>query len=288
MIAYQINAFIHKNQGGNPAGVVLGAENLSAEQMQTIAHNLGFSETAFVRSVPDEENNNIDFHVRFFTPNVEVDFCGHATLGCFSLMYQKSIIAPGQYKQLTKAGILSVDIAADGRITQQQTRPKFLGELPTEVVAESVNISPEALNTENFPIQCVTTGLVDVIIPIQPGLLDTIEPNFQKVSDLSERYGAIGYHLFELNNTGEYCRANCRNFAPLVDIPEESATGSASGALAAYLNNYHINQPTSFRFIQGKTLGMPSEITVNLEITNETVNNVYVSGYGQLIKEINL
>jgi len=92
-----LNSFTYQNSGGNPAGVVLDADNLNCKQMQNIAITLGFSETAFV------SNNKIcDFKVRFFTPVEEVDFCGHATLAVFSLMYQHKLIEANTYSYKPK------------------------------------------------------------------------------------------------------------------------------------------------------------------------------------------
>ena len=288
MVAYQVNAFTHQNQGGNPAGVVLNAGHLSNEQMQNIANKLSFSETAFVTPISNEENADVNFHIRFFTPNTEVDFCGHATLAAFSLMFEKSILTSGRYKQQTKAGILTVDIAPNGDITQQQAKPAFLDYLPVDEIAESLNIAPEHLSFTNFPIQAVTTGLVDIIIPVQKNKVDSIQPNFAMISDVCQRFNAIGYHIFELEESTKTIRANCRNFAPLVDIPEESATGSASGALAAYLNKYHIQRPKTFEFMQGNAMEMPSMLYVDITSQNDETADVLVSGSGQLIKEINL
>lgn len=83
--AYTLNSFAKTKEGGNPAGVVTNADSLSEEEMRKIAAVLGFSETAFVL-----KSNAADFKVRFFTPNEEVDLCGHATIATF-LLLQKSL-----------------------------------------------------------------------------------------------------------------------------------------------------------------------------------------------------
>lgn len=78
--AYKINAFAKTNEGGNPAGIVLNADVLSENDMKKIAGILGLSETAFVI-----KSDVADYRVRFFTPSEEVDLCGHATIGTFSI-----------------------------------------------------------------------------------------------------------------------------------------------------------------------------------------------------------
>ena len=100
---YTLDSFAKEFGGGNPAGVVLGADHYSEKEMKLIAKEVGFSETAFVMN-----SDNADFKIRFFTPNEEVDLCGHATIGAFSLMLDKRIITSYNYTQETKAGILGV------------------------------------------------------------------------------------------------------------------------------------------------------------------------------------
>ncbi len=118
---YTLNIFAKTADGGNPAGVVLDADFLSLDEMQKIAKKVGFSETAFV-----QKSNNADFKVIFFTPNGEVDLCGHATVAVFYLLAEKGIIQAGEYTQETKAGILKVECRGDGVIYMNQCNPKFM------------------------------------------------------------------------------------------------------------------------------------------------------------------
>ena len=82
-----VNAFTVNREGGNPAGVVLQADGLSFNEKLKIAQTVGYSETAFV-----SEDNNADLALSFFTVTGEVDFCGHATLAAFSLMFKKGAL----------------------------------------------------------------------------------------------------------------------------------------------------------------------------------------------------
>jgi PhzF family phenazine biosynthesis protein len=86
VIVHQIDSFTKEKFKGNPAGVVLNAEHLTADEMQLIARELNNSETAFV--FRPEQNENFDYHVRYFTPTTEVPICGHATIGA---LYAKAI-----------------------------------------------------------------------------------------------------------------------------------------------------------------------------------------------------
>ena len=108
MNVWRLSAFPKTPNGGNPAGVVLDASTLTEQQMQQIAHEVGYSETAFV--LPSDV---ADFRLRFFTTTDEVDLCGHATIATFNLLRDQNIILPGRYRQGTKAGIMRLDVQDD-------------------------------------------------------------------------------------------------------------------------------------------------------------------------------
>ena len=127
----QVDAFIKFPFGGNPAGVVTNAKKLNREQMQKIANEMNLSETAFIRQIEDGY-----FKIRYFTPLVEVDLCGHATIASIYTLAIEGFITPIQkgIKTVvieTKAGNLDVDIEYNNylpkKITMAQTSPKALG-----------------------------------------------------------------------------------------------------------------------------------------------------------------
>jgi len=270
---YQINSFAKVTGGGNPAAVVLDADSLSKERMLFIAEEIGFSETAFVM-----KSNKADIKVRYFTPVREVDLCGHATIAVFSLLRDLGILKKGHYKLETSNEILGIDIS-DENVMMEMSKPRFYEFADPKEVADSLNIGVEDLVAENLP-QFVSTGLKDLIIPIRTkAILDKLNPDFDKIIELSDRYGAEGYHLFTLND--HRITAYTRNFAPTLGIMEESATGTASGALAAYLFTYdlmHKEELESIVFRQGEVLGRPSEINVKLEAEKGEIIRIQVGG----------
>jgi len=272
-----VNAFTSNGSGGNPAGVVLGADNLSDEQKLTIAQMVGYSETAFVSN-----DDTADFHVSFFTVTGEVDFCGHATLAVFSVMYQKGILSPGQYTQKTKVGVLAVDIQPDGKVMMQQRLPEWLDKYSSEDIASLVGIDREKLESVNLPIQAVSTGLSDLIIPVPAGCLDELRPNHDVITEFCRKHNLVGIHAFELCDSESDYTASCRNFAPLVGIEEESATGSSSGALACYLSRYH-NVQNEYLFEQGRAMNCRSEIFACVCIAESDIQAIYVGGTAQLM-----
>ncbi|MGN7764496.1 PhzF family phenazine biosynthesis protein [Paenibacillus sp. 22594] len=273
---YTLNAFAKDGSGGNPAGVVLDAGSLNAAEMQRSAKEVGLSETAFV-----EKSAIADFKVRYFTPASEVDLCGHATVAAFYLMYSLNLVTYATYTLETKAGLLEVCISHDGDVYLSQALPQFYETLPREEIAASLRIGAEELAGE-LPIQIVSTGLRDILIPVSTrGLLARIQPDFAAITAVSEKYNVIGYHLFTLD-TPDDAAAECRNFAPLYDIPEESATGTASGALLSYLYKYgqlSIQQAQHVVFRQGYSMSCPSEIKAGLSLNHGgEITRVQVGG----------
>jgi len=259
---FQVDAFTDKPFGGNAAGVVPDASSLSDEQMRLIAREMNLSETAFVLPPTTPE---ADVRVRFLTPTEEVELCGHATVATFHVL---KALGHGedQFVQETLAGTLPVYVEGD-RIMMVQAEPE-LGQVledPTRL-CEVLGISPGDLDLDLGPVQVVSTGLRDVILPVKTRTaLFKIRPNNDGLSRLSRELGVVGVHAFTLDTVGPSAYAHTRNFAPLVGIPEEAATGTSNGALGAYLVHHNVlRRPCSFSVEQGYILGRESEIYVEV------------------------
>lgn len=277
---YKLNAFTLNNKGGNPAGVVIDANELSSNQMQKIASEVGLSETAFI--LPSQTS---DYKLRFFAPSSEVDLCGHATIATYSLLHQLNKIIPGHYKQELKAGQLSLEIFENGQVRMEQTSPIFGEIFNASDVAEILGVSVANIDDSKIPIQIVSTGLPDVIVPIASReVLDSIKPNFSAMSGFNKSTETIGFHIFCINNNSKSPDAYCRNFAPLYEINEEAATGSASGGAACLISKY-LGGLKHFEFEQGWSMNNASKIIVDLEKVNNTITQVFVSGYAGSYRE---
>jgi PhzF family phenazine biosynthesis protein len=265
-------AFPKTKQGGNKAGVVPDAKGLDESSMQAIAAEVGYSETAFV--LPSDD---ADFHVRFFTPTAEVDLCGHATIATFNAMRDLKMIAPGMYTQETRAGILRLDVR-DDVVFMEQNRPVFYETLDP-VDLQGCFAEPDVIDP-SYPIQVVSTGMKEIFVPIRSvDVLEHLTPDFDAIRALSEAHGTIGMHVFAL---ADDCDAYGRNFAPVVGIDEESATGTSNGALACYLNRYGTSK-TTYVLRQGYAMGQPSEIVVTLAQKDGHLHAVWVGGGARLL-----
>lgn len=274
---YTLNAFAKGERGGNPAGVVLDAAALDAAEMQLIAKEVGFSETAFM-----EESTVADYKIRYFTPTNEVDLCGHATIAAFGLLHSLGLAeAETSCTIETKAGVLDVDIGVDGLVYLSQALPQFFEKISAEEIAPSLGVDADELEA-GLPIQIVSTGLRDILIPIRSRtLLNKVQPDLDAITAISQKYDVVGYHLFALD-TPDDAVAECRNFAPLYDIPEESATGTSNGALLCYLYKYgqrSLREAEDVTFRQGYSMDCPSEIKAGLRLNEDgEINQVRVGG----------
>ncbi|TDP00517.1 PhzF family phenazine biosynthesis protein [Marinomonas balearica] len=280
-MVYLVNAFTFQGAGGNPAGVVLNADFMTRQERQRIATKIGVSETAFV-----SQSDVADFKIEFYTPTDEIDFCGHATVAVFWLMKELGILSDEHYTQETKVGVLEVSVDAQGYVVQEQSKPILKGNVPDIDIERMFGIPHAVLHDNVPPPEIISTGIADVLIQVPNGVLDQIKPNFELIKQFSQENSVIGFHVFEMNPAVEHFTASTRNFAPLFGINEESATGSASGALAAYLfRHYGIDEA---KFEQGRVMGSPSEIQTLLDIKSDEIQKVCVKGTASLGKKWSL
>jgi len=272
---FLLNSFTANEQGGNPAGVVLNADELTDEDKLKIAKEVGYSETAFV-CLSDEA----DFDVSFFTPTDEVDFCGHATLATFTMMYKLRLVPDGVYTQRTKAGLLEVAVGSTGHVNMELRQPQKLGVFRYEEVSELIGLDEQVLKSTELPVEAISTGLADVIIPVPFGSLDKLQPNDDLIVEFCEKHNLVGLHVFELGHKAEEITASCRNFAPLFGIPEESATGSSNGALACYLAEHVFSAENhKFLFEQGRAMDCISHISASVTCLAGKVTDIRVGGF---------
>ena len=269
---YQVDAFSEKSFGGNPAGVVPNARFLTEIQMQNIANEMNLSETAFV--IPLDEDL---FRVRFFTSVCEVDLCGHATIATFYTLakmgYIESIYnGTKTVYQETKAGKLSVQIIfKDGdvdKVYMEQATPKDIGVIENiDELAKAMNLNIEDIGVFNKTIypEMISTGLADIILPIkEKEKLDNLNIDMKELARISEKLNVVGVHAFhlpEMNSKVVYTR----NFAPLVGIDEEAATGTSNGALIYFLKKKKLINEDNIMSIQGESMKRPSRIYCNIE-----------------------
>lgn len=254
-VLYEVNAFTADGENGNPAGVVLHADDLSEQQMQAIAAQAGFAETAFVGMHKDATRE-----LRFFTQTNEVDLCGHATIASWALMYQKGELPAGDYTQQTKVGLLHVTIMASGLVFMEQKPASFYEEVSVSTIPPLVGVDDDVLNDGLKP-RIVSTGIRDLFISVRDKLvLDQLVPDLERIAEFSRQHSISGLHFFALLE-GSKSIASTRNFAPADGIDEEAATGTSNGALLCYLKKEgRLPAQEVYRIEQGESMGQLSYI----------------------------
>lgn len=270
---YIVDAFTDQPFGGNPAGVVLLDSNAFPEEelMLKVAAELRYSETAFVVQHSDNE-----YTVRYFTPKAEVELCGHATIATFSLLYQLEL-AKGECICHTLAGDLAIEVG--DRVMMQMATPQIVKTIDEpEEIYRALGVGDY---TPALPVMIVSTGLPDFMIPIgDVETLNRLQPDMEAVSAITKKYEAVSFHVFAFGNDGY--TAHVRDFAPLYDISEESATGTANASLTHYLQqNGCIASAGDFSFLQGEAMGRPSVVSTRVAADG----TVYVGGTAAVVAE---
>lgn len=287
---YQVDAFTTQKFQGNPAGVVPDADGLSALEMQTIARELGNSETAFILSADGPDH---DVRVRFFTPTTEVPSCGHATIAAHYVRAVENSLPPCTVVQKIGAGILPVEVdraGSDYRIVMTQGaiefREPFEPERSGEILS-ALRLSAGSLD-ERCPIQVVSTGHSKVMVGIRSlDTLNSLNPDPARLAEISRDIDCNGHYVFTLNAAEEDILAHGRMFAPAIGIGEDPVTGNANGPLGAYLVKHGLATPVdgtfAFRARQGEAMGRPGVVEVSVELRGSEPSVVRVAGRAVIV-----
>lgn len=279
------NSFTKTKFKGNPAGVVFDADELKDEDMQKLAKELNYPETAFLFF----KNNDI-IQVRFFTPKTEIDLCGHATIAYITALIEENRIKikDGVNKIFIKTNLGIFPILVEKKdneivnIMMYQDSPRIddSQNFSDEEIARLLGIEKDYLE-KKIKVVKAYTGVWDLMICVKnKEILQNLKPKLDEISKFSIKNRIISFHIFTL--TGEEIEA--RNLAPSVDIPEEAATGTSNGALGYYLYILGLlNENTTLKVIQGRSMNRTSEIFIKILKEN---NEVKVLVGGKAVKLI--
>lgn len=261
MTLLRLSAFTDAGRGGNPAGVHLGGAHPAAQEMQRIAAEVGYSETAF--AAPAGERR---FDVRYFSPEAEVPFCGHATIATAVALAERD--GPGAFTFATAAGEVAVDTARDGAggmtatLTSVATRTRplpdgFLGEL-LPLLGWSVADLDAAL-----PPAFAFAGAWHLVLAVaDPATLAALDYDFGAVKALMLTHELT---TLQLVHRAADDRFRARDPFPVGGVVEDPATGAAAAALGGYLREFGVlTPPASFVIEQGVEMGRPSRLLVEL------------------------
>jgi PhzF family phenazine biosynthesis protein len=253
----KIAAFVMNGQGGNPAGVVIGTQLPSDPDMLRIARDIGFSETAFAAP-----NSDI-WDTRYFSPESEVPFCGHATIALGAALANE--YGNGAYQLALKHSRISVEARTEGGQGYSILRspPTKSSTAPDETLAEAMRIFDYADDDldRNLPAMLANGGSQHLIVPLRSrSLLARMAYDLDQGRAFMHRHGLVTVAFIWQESPRVF---HARNAFASGGVLEDPATGAAAAALAGMLRDHHLLPGGDLTVYQGQDMGRPSKIDVS-------------------------
>ncbi len=274
---YYYSAFSRNPEGGNPAGIWVGDVLPDPDVMQRIAVDVGFSETVFVAPASGRVRT-----VRYYSPEAEVSFCGHATIAAGVVLGASE--GDGTYKLVTSVGDVPVSVRTlDGirEASLTSVEPNY-----TSVSAALVNDALSTLGWErsdldnSIPPAKAYAGAWHLILAVaDASRLSELDYDFDSLKAMMLREGLTTLQLVWRELPDVF---HSRNPFPVGGVVEDPATGAAAAALGGYLREAHlVNAPSTILIRQGEAMGRPSRLTVEIP----TTGGIVVTGTAVPIKK---
>lgn len=255
-------AFSSTPEGGNPAGVVLDASGLTDETMQAIAAEVGYSETAFVLSSRTRDPQR--HAIRYFSPLMEVPFCGHATVATAVALAERDGVGVLQLDSL--AGEISVETTVDDAGVAAAMRSVPTSSVPAgedDVRRALAALGWAAGDVGDLPPHVAFGGNHHLLLPVRTR---------QRLRDLDYDVDALkalmterGWTTLQLVYLESDALIHARNPFPVGGVVEDPATGAAAAALGGYLRALgRVTRPSTILIRQGDDMGRPSRLTLQV------------------------
>jgi len=286
VLVYEINAFSNQPNQGSPTGVVLIADDLTADDMQQLARKVPYSHTAFLTEAP--QTDLYDVKIRFFTARGELRNCGHATIAAHWLRaHQQAINQKTVVLQETLSGIQSIEIHADdnGLSVHFEQNAIVITPLPNYAklaLLDCLHITDEELHP-SYPPVLASPGTSRFLVGVKSkAILNRIKPNFPRLKALCEEIHCLGCFMYAIEETTPV-RAIGRMFAPTIGVNEDIINGNSSGCLAAFL----LHHQTTMKHIklevqQGHLFNRAGMVLVSAHRDNASIQTT-VGGAGFLV-----
>ena len=278
---YIADVFAEQKYQGNQLAVFMPDREIPVNEMQQIAREINFSETTFIVTGKQE---NGGYGVKIFTPDSEIPFAGHPTLGTAYIIHK--IIEKGKSDNVLldlQVGTIPVTIGHDG-LTMRQNEPSFGMIIENvETMAGILNINAEDIRVD-YPIQLVSTGLPFFIVPLKT--LDAVKRcaiNHHKYQHFLDNVYRCGILVFTPDTEFDL---RVRVFMEDTGFLEDPATGSANGNLAGYLLKYNFFNDSKIKYTvgQGQEIKRPSLLRIEAEKTNGSYK-ILVGGNVHIVAE---
>jgi trans-2,3-dihydro-3-hydroxyanthranilate isomerase len=280
---------------GNQLAIFTDARGMTAERMQTIAREMNFSESTFLLPA---ETAGTDIRMRIFTPGGELPMAGHPTIGTTFALADTGIIRPGQERFVFGLGIgpTPVELTWQGQRLQfawmDQQTPVFREPAsPASGILTAIGLHRDSL-ADGLPIEEISCGVPYICVPlVSREAVDAAEPNLATLRRLRSAFGD-GHNavfLFAVEPEGSDVTVYSRMFAPGLGVPEDAATGSASGPLGCYLAAHELVPAarwTDMVSLQGVKMQRPSRIHIRISArAPQAVTRVQVGGQAVKVGE---
>ena len=265
-LAYEVvDVFTDRPFTGNPLAVVFGGDALAKDQMQALAREFHLSETVFV--LPPTAAG-ATYRARIFTPNEELPFAGHPSVGVAVTQWRRGLVPAGRVWQECGAGVLPVDITEDGRATLTGGRATVGPELDPAPLLAAVGLGPD--DQAGPPPRVAGCGLDFPYLALNPDAVVRAKVPPADSGDIC---------VFAWDDAAEL--AHVRVFAPRMGVPEDPATGSAALGLGVYLVATGVlkrDGESSFVVHQGEQVHRPSVIAVTVSAVDASVTRASITG----------
>ena len=283
---YIVDVFAEAKYRGNQLAVFMDTKGLSTEEMQSIALETNFAETTFIES---GERSNGGFNVKIFTPDTEVPFAGHPTLGTAYILSKYIDPEASTIVMNYPVGQVPVDVNREsGEIDllwMKQINPTFLGELDQHLTADILGVPVDAIRND-FPVEQVSTGLPFYIVPFKDlESLKSIKINLDPYEQLMNRQDdqiitpAFLSFCPETTEAGHDLSSRM-HYMENGQIVEDAATGSANGCLLSYLlkHEYLGTESVDIKVEQGYEIRRPSVIYHRGKKVDENTYEINIGG----------
>jgi trans-2,3-dihydro-3-hydroxyanthranilate isomerase len=287
--AKRFSAFTALPYGGNPAWVVLGAEDMTDQEMLTIASDLNpSSDTAFVFP---ESTAEADIWIRFFNGKNEINFSSHAAIATYFALGGENMLQLKEpetiVKQRTKTGINSVELRIEAdkvtRATITLAKPTHLDlEINPTLVARFLGLSRDDVTAAGMPMEVISTSFYDLVVPLRT-LKDirNVAPHFTLMDSFCVRLGISGIIVFCRQTFDVDSTAFMRHFTPSMGVNENPISGLAAGTLGCYLVKHKMLEAANFSRIiieQGHLQQKQGKVYVHMETTRGQIYRVKIGG----------
>lgn len=285
-VAYY-EAFTDMPGRGNPAGVVFDGDSLTDDEMQSIAREVGFNETAFIL-----RSSKADLRLRYFTPGHEMNLCGHGTVASiYGYMERNKVNSSRDIKIETLAGILQVQYDHEHKeVKMEQAPAQFLPfEGDIDRLAASIGIIRDDID-QDLPVVYGSTGIWTLIVPIrQVETFLRMKPNNKEFQEILTQIPTASVHPISMETYDKTCTMHGRHFsASRSGTVEDPVTGTASGVMGAYYIEY-VNRCDQAELIveQGYEIGRKGLVRVYTKRREEQIH-VNIAGKAVFIRELEI